>query len=261
METHNSTAYIIWIDTTTPITAERGLNYRPVMCGTSNGFRMSRESIAFRNKCDDEWDRTESGYGSWSMDLSGHAISLLATDAATKSNFQEVGMLLVNKTKCWCKMSDLENNIVREGVVRVGDFSESADMEEPYSFDASFVGIGKPIFEAKNAPLPPGSTRVYFGTYENIEDVTEELILSWDSVLIESGGSVIIPFVNSSYLFNGFAILTGYPDLNHWQEVNNPINEGSIEIGGLFQPLIEIGQFDFYGGDYEIPLTTEYLIY
>lgn len=222
---------------------------------------MSRESIAFRNKCDDGWDATESGYGSWSIDLSGHAISLLATDASIKSNFQEVGMLLINKTKCWCKMSDLNNTIVREGVVRVGDYSETADMETPYSFDVSFVGIGQPVFEAANAPLPPGSLRVYYGSYSDIEDVTEELILSWSSILIPSGGSIVIPFANPDYLFNGFAVANGYPELVNWQEVSNPVNEGLIEESGLFVPSVDVGQFDFYGGGYEIPLTTEYLIY
>jgi len=67
----NGSNFLIWIDVTTPLTAERGLDYRPVVCGTSNGFSMNAESISLRNKCDGGLDNSESGYISWGCDLDG----------------------------------------------------------------------------------------------------------------------------------------------------------------------------------------------
>lgn len=145
----NGTGIIILIDTVTPITAPRGNddNYRPVACGVSNGFSMSFESIQRRNKCDDGWDNTLSGYGSWGFDLDGFAIALRNAEKLIKANYNEVAKLGVDKRLFWAKMGDVDNKRVIEGVVRISNYTETADLEEPYSFTVDFVGLGKPILE------------------------------------------------------------------------------------------------------------------
>lgn len=177
MNTYNGSDYIILIDTVTPITAASGTidNYRPVLCGTSNGLNLEFESISFRNKCDGGYDRTESGYGTWGFDLDGHAIGIRYADRLTQANFQEVAMLAIKKRKFWAKMSNLTGNIVREGVVRIGSYRETAEMDTPYSFSVSFVGIGEPIFITN-----------LFTTVLSVNNPGTELIQDGNNNLIEN---------------------------------------------------------------------------
>lgn len=143
----NGASYLIWIDVTTSLTAERGLDYRPIVCGVSNGFGMDIESISTRNKCDGGYDQSEGGYLSWSFDMDGFAVGLKMADKIAKANFQEVALLALNKTEFWAKMEDLGTTITREGKVRITSYRETADLDSPYSFTANFIGIGKPILE------------------------------------------------------------------------------------------------------------------
>lgn len=145
----NGTNYLVFIDVITPRTALRGNpeNYRPVVCGVTNGFNMSFESIQFRNKCDKGWENSESGYGSWGLSLDGQAIALRNAEKLIKANYDEVANLAVKKRVFWAKMGDLSNKRVIEGLVRIGSYSETADLEEPYTFQVEFVGLGEPIIE------------------------------------------------------------------------------------------------------------------
>lgn len=143
----NGTSYLIWIDVTTPLTSERGLDYRPIVCGVSNGFGMDIESISTRNKCDGGYDQSKGGYLSWSFDMDAFAVGLKMADKIAKANFQEIALLALNKTEFWAKMEDLETSITREGKVRITQYRETADLDSPYSFTANFIGIGRPILE------------------------------------------------------------------------------------------------------------------
>lgn len=149
MNTYNGSLYVLFVDTVTPKTADRGTNanYRPIVCGTSNGVSLEQEGIVFRNKCDNGFEHSVPGYVTWGFDMEGHAIGVKYSERLIKSNFNELASLLINKVVFWCKMADVDNEIVREGLVRVSSYRETTNMEEPYSFTASFVGIGKPIFE------------------------------------------------------------------------------------------------------------------
>lgn len=148
MNVLNGSAYLIWIDTTTPLTAERGSDYRPVVCGVSNGFGMDIESISTRNKCDGGYDQSKGGYLSWSFDMDGFAVGLKMADQIAKSNFQDIAELALNKVEFWAKMEDVETSVTREGKVRITQYRETANLDSPYSFTANFIGIGKPILES-----------------------------------------------------------------------------------------------------------------
>lgn len=149
MNTYNGSLYVLFVDLVTPKTAERGnnANYKPIVCGTSNGVSLEQEGIVFRNKCDNGFEYSVPGYVTWGFDMEGHAIGVKNSEKLIKSNFQELARLLIDKVVFWAKMADVDNQIVREGLVRISSYRETANMEEPYSFTASFVGIGKPIFE------------------------------------------------------------------------------------------------------------------
>ena len=177
MNVLNGSVYILWIDVVTPITADRGNPeyYRPVVCGVSNGVNIDIESISTRNKCDGGFDQSESGYISWSFDLEGHAVGLRNSEASVKANFQEIADLALDKVKFWAKQEDVETSVTREGRVRIGSFKEVSAQDQPYSFSASFVGIGRPIFE----------TNIY-RTVIATDDTALELLEDGENNLIET---------------------------------------------------------------------------
>lgn len=149
MNVLSGNSYLIWIDLITPLTAARGTfeNYRPIVCGVSNGFGMDIESISTRNKLDGGYDQSLAGYLSWNFDLDGFAVGLKQADKLAKANFHEIALLARDKTEFWCKMEDLETTVTREGRVRITSYRETADNASPFSFTANFIGIGKPILE------------------------------------------------------------------------------------------------------------------
>lgn len=146
MNTLNGTAYILMIDTVTPLTSLRGtaVNYRPIACGISNGFNLDIESISTRNKDDGGYDSSLGGYVSWGMDLDGFAIGLKNADKILKANFNEIALLAKSKKPFFLKWEDALNSVTREGKVRITSYRETASLEEPYSFTVNFVGIGEP---------------------------------------------------------------------------------------------------------------------
>lgn len=143
----NASTYLIYIDTITPITAERGniANYRPVVCGTGNSFNMSIAEIDISNKCDGGWRNTRPGYGSWGFDVDGFAVGLKTADRLAKANFQELLSLALDKKLFWACMCDIDRTIAREGVVWINSFDETANNNEAYGFSASMTGTKKPI--------------------------------------------------------------------------------------------------------------------
>lgn len=147
MNVLNGTAFILWIDTTTPLTAERGSDYRPVVCGVSNGFGMDVESISTRNKCDGGYDSSLPGYLSSNFDLDGYAVGLKTADKLAKANFQEIAMLAFNKAVFWIKTDDVQSSITREGRAWISSYRETMDQDSPYSFTCNFNITGKPILE------------------------------------------------------------------------------------------------------------------
>lgn len=141
-------SYILWIDTETALTESSGsdANYRPIVCGISNGFGMDIESISTRNKDDGGYDQSEAGYLSWNFDMDGFAIGVKTSDR--KANFQEIAELAKAKKAFWIKQEDVEQTITREGKARITSYRETADLETPYSFTASFIGIGEPLISS-----------------------------------------------------------------------------------------------------------------
>lgn len=144
----NGIAYILWIDTDTPLTASSGTeaNYRPIVCGISNGFGMDIESISTRNKTDGGYDQSLGGYLSWSFDMDGYAIGVKTSDQ--KANFQELAELAKAKKIFWIKQQDIAETIKREGKARISSYRETADLDSPYSFTANFTGIGEPLLSS-----------------------------------------------------------------------------------------------------------------
>lgn len=144
----NGSNFLIWIDSDTPTTADRPLNLRPFVCGTSNGFNAQAESISLRNKEDGGFDNSESGYISWGFDLDGYAVGIKMADRTAKANFEELADIFFRKRAIWVCQQDIALSVVRFGVCRIGDWKETANQNTPYSFSCQFVGKGKPTLES-----------------------------------------------------------------------------------------------------------------
>lgn len=143
------TDYLLYVDTTTALTAARGTdaNYKLLACLTSNGFEISNAEQSTSNKCDEGWATSLSGLGSWTMSGDGQAVDITLAEEATKTNYQALLQLALDKTIFFLKWADPDDNVVREGKVRISSYSETAPNAEAYTFTVSFAGIGKPFIE------------------------------------------------------------------------------------------------------------------
>lgn len=147
----NGRFFAIFVDDTTPRSAGRGANYRMVACATENSFSMSAEGISYPNKSDDGFDQSYTGRISTSFSMSGQAIGLTTNEKLTQVNFNDLALLMVNKREFWIKQYDpIEETIVRETWCRIGSYDEQAPLEGVYTFNAQFVGIGKPVTLSAN---------------------------------------------------------------------------------------------------------------
>jgi len=142
----NGRFYGIFIDDVTPRSAGKGANYRMVACATENGFSASADGVSYNNKSDDGFDQSYTGRISTSFSLSGQAVGLRTSEKLTQVNFNELLTLMLNKREFWIKMYDpVDETIIRETWCRIGSYDESAPLEGVYTFNASFVGVGKPV--------------------------------------------------------------------------------------------------------------------
>lgn len=147
MENIQGTDYVLEIDTVTdPNTEEYGTeeNYRLIACLVSNGIDVTLADQTTSNKCSGGWAESLSGEGSWTFPGEGQAVSLSETEEETKTNFQAIALLAIEKTVFFARMTNAAKDIYREGKVRISSYSESAPNNEPYTFTVTFTGIGKP---------------------------------------------------------------------------------------------------------------------
>lgn len=151
-ETINGNEYIVFVDSTTAITATSGAAYEALMCMVTNGFSISVDAQDVTNKCNDGFGNSSPGTGSWEISGDGHAIDEAGTPSAT--SYQTIAELALAKTKFWAKIgkADASDGLIhREGVVWISSYEETAGTDEPYSFSFTFTGVGKPLL----APVIP----------------------------------------------------------------------------------------------------------
>lgn len=137
--------YLLYIDTvssidTVPVTDQY---FRPIVCLKTNGLESNTDVITIQNKCDGGYTKKRPGYGSWSMSGEGHAIGLRTAEKIIKANFQEILQLQIDKKMMWIALRDMDKSIWRVGLGFFTSIGETANMNEPYSFNFSFEGSGK----------------------------------------------------------------------------------------------------------------------
>lgn len=167
----NGRDYILEIDVDTPIDAENGLAYRPLVCEVVTTFGINTSDIAISNSCTGAWESripNKSGFtfsGEWQAinpttgDPDAYTMAMITWLAATRKMFWARRKL---------KSGAMGVEVYREGVVWINRYEDVAGAEEPFMFSADFVGVGAPTIDAgydiiglladyKSSPIVTGS--------------------------------------------------------------------------------------------------------
>lgn len=139
------TDYVLYIDTETALTAERGTeaNYRVVACLNTNGVTVSIADQDVSNKCDGGFKNSVPGILSWNFSGDGIAASITEAEEATFANYQELLALAKGRTQFFAKISNATETIIREGKVYISEYSETQPNAAAYTFTANFIGLGE----------------------------------------------------------------------------------------------------------------------
>lgn len=167
--------YLMEIDTDTPITAERGLAYRAIVCEVSSNFNIQTEEIEISNGCDIGWSASVPKLSGFSFSGEWQAINPLTAEPDVASMNEVIG-LAASRQQFWARRKLVDGNtgveVYREGRVWISRYEDTATSEDPFTFTADFVGVGKPITSA-------GYT--YIGV---LHDSQDNLITKDDNLII-----------------------------------------------------------------------------
>lgn len=147
MEEQLGTGYVIEVDTVTALTANRGTeaNYKIIACLTSNGFDGTTAAQSTDNKCNGRYSSSKPGVLSWSMSFEGVVVSLVAGEAATRANAQEIATIWKDGKTCFWRWTNAAGEFVREGKAWISAYNESAPNNEAYTFTGTLTGVGEPF--------------------------------------------------------------------------------------------------------------------
>lgn len=122
--------------------------FKAVACLVSNTFSGSKEKKVINNKCTLGWEDGKVGNGNWQMQGSGQAISDVTSGEV---NYKTLAEIWASGEKFEVKMANADGSYYRGGTAMLSEFSETADSEEPLSFDATISGFGPPVM---TSPAP-----------------------------------------------------------------------------------------------------------
>lgn len=147
--------YLTEIDTTTPITAPRGLAYNPILCEVSSDFGIETDEQTVTNKCNGGWGSSNPGNSTFSFSGEYQAIDPESAEPSAVS-MNTIANLAATKQKFWIRRVLGAGNegtpIHREGVVYISSYSDSAGTEDPFTFTITTVGVGEPILTPPTTP-------------------------------------------------------------------------------------------------------------
>lgn len=143
----NGKDYLLEIDITTPITAEKGLDYHPIVCEVVSTFRVTTDELSISNSCVGRWKARIPNRSTFSFNGEWQAINP-ATGEPDAHNMNVIAYLATTRRMFWArrklKEGALGAEVYREGVVWINNYEDTASVEEPFTFLAEFVGTGEP---------------------------------------------------------------------------------------------------------------------
>lgn len=147
--------YVMEIDTVTAATADRGsdANYNPILCEVSSDFSIETdETTPVSNKCVAQggWSNNDPNLSSWSFSGEWQAIDP-ATGDPSAASMDEIAALAASKQKFWARRvlaGSTGVEVVREGLVWISSYNDTANTDDPFTFTATFTGVGEPLLAA-----------------------------------------------------------------------------------------------------------------
>lgn len=133
---------LLYIDTVTPLTARPvdDDDYKLIACIVGNGLNISTADIDTTSKCSGRFTESDSGDVTWSFSGNGNAID---DQGPSETGYQELIELALAGTKFWAKIANLDNTILREGIVRISSYDEDFQRNTPFAFTATLAGSGE----------------------------------------------------------------------------------------------------------------------
>lgn len=149
----NGKDYVLQVDTVTLVTASSGTdgNYETIACEVSHDFNIEKTTNQASNKCGGGWQRSSFGNKNWGFSYEGQAIDPDTAEASSAS-LNKIAGLAASDTEFWVRRGLIDPASgkflpVREGVVKLISYTETAGTEDPFTFSAEFEGQGEPILE------------------------------------------------------------------------------------------------------------------
>lgn len=140
--------YILEIDTVTAISAARGAAYNPILCEVSSDFNIETDEQSVSNKCNGGWSNSNPNISSFSFSGEFQAIDPDTADPSAVS-MNQIANLAATRQKFWLRRSLQDPatgvQVVREGVVWISSYTDTASTEDPFTFTADFTGVGEPL--------------------------------------------------------------------------------------------------------------------
>ena len=147
--------YVMEIDTESSITGTRGAdaNYKAILCEVSSDFNIETdETTPVSNKCTAQggWANNEPNLSSWSF--SGEWQAIDPGDATPSPvSMDEIAALAASKQKFWARRvlaGETGVTVVREGLVWISSYNDTASTDDPFTFTATFTGVNAPLLAA-----------------------------------------------------------------------------------------------------------------
>lgn len=139
----NSNDYVLFVDDTTPLTADTGAAYKVVACITTAGLTGNTAVIESNTRCGNEA-------------LPGNSVNTMtgtgeATDETLQPSlvsFEKMLDLYQSKKKVWMKIAKMPDAgadvtvVIREVKGFITDYSETLDQDTPYGFSFTLRADG-----------------------------------------------------------------------------------------------------------------------
>lgn len=143
----NGKEYLVYIDETTPITAEApaaltSANWKAMVCLASNALNVTVNGIDATSKCTDGWADSIPGDGSWEITSEGQAVAL-ADNQTIEVSAEQLIEIAADKQPVWAAIFNPAKNTVRAGVVFISSLSENFSNNAIYGFTLTLTGRGK----------------------------------------------------------------------------------------------------------------------
>lgn len=139
----NSNDYVLFVDDTTPLTAETGAAYKVVACITSAGLSGTTAVIEVNDRCGND---ALPGNSTNTMTGTGNATDETLTPSV--ASFEKMLELYQSKKKVWMKIAKMSGAsadapvVIREVKGFLTDYSETLDQDTPYTFSFTLRADG-----------------------------------------------------------------------------------------------------------------------